>query len=216
MNCTAHFQDGKVEMWSNSQLPQAGRQLVSRVLGIPLENVTVHMVRAGGGFGRRCYNDFMAEAAWISKIVGAPVKLLWTREDDIQHDYYRSGGFQYLKAAIDPERKGSCLARSFHWLRRREHIRQVTAHSIPASFPRLLFRDYQVVSSALPLGFENRRFACTGIQQHGLGHSVFPGRPRARSRQRPADISHGIARHGARRAAPAAALLPGAGGGRGA
>jgi len=152
-NCTAHFQDGKVEMWSNSQLPQTGRQLVSRVLGIPLENVTVHMVRAGGGFGRRCYNDFMAEAAWISKVAGAPVKLLWTREDDIQHDYYRSGGFQYLKAAIEPN--GKIVGWRDHFIGYGEGNTFVGDGGFnPGQFPASFVPDYQVVSSVLPLGLK--------------------------------------------------------------
>jgi isoquinoline 1-oxidoreductase beta subunit len=152
-NCTAHYQDGKVEMWSNSQLPQTGRQLVSRVLGIPLENVTVHMVRAGGGFGRRCYNDFMAEAAWISKVAGAPVKLLWTREDDMQHDYYRSGGFQYLKAAIDPN--GKVVAWRDHFIGYGEGNTFVGDGAFnPSQFPASFIADYQVVSSVLPLGLK--------------------------------------------------------------
>lgn len=149
-NATAHFRDGKVEVWTTSQLPQAGRQLVARVLGIPVEAVTVHMVRAGGGFGRRCYNDTMAEAAWISKTVGAPVKLLWTREDDVRHDYYRPGGFQYLKAAIDAN--GKVAAWHDHFVTYGEGNTVIGEGRFDAGqFPAGLIRDYQVQQSVMPL-----------------------------------------------------------------
>ena len=100
-NCTAHFSDGKVVLWAPTQNPGPGARLVAATLGIPERNVTVNITRVGGGFGRRLRSDFMAEAAWISKRVGAPVKLIWNREDDIQHDFYRPAGFHFFKGGLD-------------------------------------------------------------------------------------------------------------------
>jgi isoquinoline 1-oxidoreductase subunit beta len=160
-NATAHYRDGKVEVWATSQLPQTGRQLVARVLGIPVNDVTVHMVRAGGGFGRRCYNDSMAEAAWISKTIGAPVKLLWTREADVQHDYYRPGGFQYLKAAID--QNGKLAAWHDHFISYGEGNSFIAEGGFDAGqFPAGLIRDYQVQSSVLPLALKTGALRAPG------------------------------------------------------
>jgi isoquinoline 1-oxidoreductase beta subunit len=152
-NCTAHFKDGKLEIWATSQIPQTGRTMVARLLGLPESDVTVHLVRGGGGFGRRAYNDLMLDAAWISKAAGAPVKLLWTREDDIQHDYYRCGGFQYLKGAVDKD--GKLVAWHDHFVAYGEG--NAFAHDggfNPNEFPARFVPNYRVQSSVMPLGLK--------------------------------------------------------------
>ena len=102
MNAMAQFKDGKMEVWVPSQLPANGQGQAARVLGLQATDITVHIMKVGGGFGRRLTNDYFVEAAYIAKqIPGTPVKLLWTREDDMRHDFYRPGGFHFLKAAVD-------------------------------------------------------------------------------------------------------------------
>jgi isoquinoline 1-oxidoreductase beta subunit len=102
-NCTAWFKptDGTIELWAPTQNPGAGQDLVASTLGIPKEKITLHITRSGGGFGRRLSADFVVEAAAIARKVNAPVKLTWSREDDIQHDHFRAGGFHFLRAGLD-------------------------------------------------------------------------------------------------------------------
>jgi isoquinoline 1-oxidoreductase beta subunit len=108
----AEFKDGKVTAWAPTQNPQAAQAIVSSELGIPKENVICHVTLLGGGFGRKSKPDYVAEAAVLSKKLGRPVKVVWTREDDIQFDYYNAVAAMYLKAAVDDKGKPTA------WLQR--------------------------------------------------------------------------------------------------
>ncbi|HET9160937.1 MAG TPA: molybdopterin cofactor-binding domain-containing protein [Caulobacteraceae bacterium] len=100
-NCTAVIKDGKAEIWVPTQNPQGGRALVARTLGIPEKDIVVHMTRAGGGFGRRGGPDPVIEAAVIANKMGVPVKLIWNREDDLRHDFYRPAGHHFMRGGVD-------------------------------------------------------------------------------------------------------------------
>jgi len=106
-NCTASFKDGKLEIWAPTQTPSNAIPGVAKLVGIAPEDVTLHQRRCGGGFGRRLENDYLREAAVISKQIGLPVKLQWTREDDFSHDYFRPAGFFDMKGAVDENGKAA-------------------------------------------------------------------------------------------------------------
>jgi isoquinoline 1-oxidoreductase beta subunit len=97
----AEFKDGRVVVHTATQDPQAVQETVAAALGIDKKNVECHVTLLGGGFGRKSKPDYVAEAALLSKAVGRPVKVVWSREDDIRFDYFHSVAAMYLKAAVD-------------------------------------------------------------------------------------------------------------------
>lgn len=97
----AEVSDGKAEIWCPTQNPQAVQEAVAAVLGIDKADVTCHVTLLGGGFGRKSKPDYAAEAAVLAKALGKPVKVVWTREDDIRFDYYHTSAAVYHKAAVD-------------------------------------------------------------------------------------------------------------------
>ena len=110
MNALAHYQpDGKVTLWLSTQGGDLARQEVAKVLGIPADNVTVHVQFNGGGFGRRITQDFASEAAMLSKTIGKPVKVIWTREDDTQLGPFRPMTFSAMRGALSADGKAVAL-----------------------------------------------------------------------------------------------------------
>jgi isoquinoline 1-oxidoreductase subunit beta len=96
----AVYRDGKVEAWAATQNPQGARDAIAQAVGLKKEDVTVHVTLLGGAFGRKSFPDFAVEAAVLSKKTGKPVKVVWSREDDIKFDVYHSVAAMYMKAAL--------------------------------------------------------------------------------------------------------------------
>jgi isoquinoline 1-oxidoreductase subunit beta len=154
-NCTARVQGDKVEIWAPTQNPEPGRQLVAQTLGVHPQNITIHFTRIGGGFGRRLMNDYMVEAAWISKVAGAPVKLVWDRPDDIQHDFYRPAGWHFLKGGLDAN--GRLIAWQQHFVSfgadgRFANSAGLAADTFPAGRVPNLSYGYSLIPFGIPTG----------------------------------------------------------------
>ncbi len=102
-NCTAHVRPDGCDVWAPTQNQTGAQQTAMRVTGLPREKVRIHTTFVGGGFGRRGEVDYVTEAVEVSKAVGAPVKVIWTREDDIRHDFYRPATYNLFRAALGPD-----------------------------------------------------------------------------------------------------------------
>ncbi len=151
-NCTAWYRDGQIEIWAPSQQCDRAIGVVAQVMGIPESSIKVNQTRVGGGFGRRLMNDYVAEVAVIARQVNAPVKLTWTREDDMTHDLYRVGGFHSFKGAVDAKGKLSA------W---QDHFISFTADGKtpvsggnfePDEFPGPLLTNYRLTQTLLNSG----------------------------------------------------------------
>jgi isoquinoline 1-oxidoreductase subunit beta len=163
MNCTAHVHDGECELYAPTQIPGAAAASVAEALGIPRERVKVHVTFIGGGFGRRLIQDYAVEAALISRDAGAPVQVVWTREDDMRHDFYRPAAYHNLQAGLDNQ--GKLLS----WRHRGsspsietfysgtgispQSAAQVDSLDFPALYIPNFRLEFAVAESGMPLGY---------------------------------------------------------------
>ena len=180
MNTTALWKDGTMEIWSPTQ-NGGGRQLTSNMLGIPADNILIHLERAGGGFGRRIQNDYLVEAAAIAKNVpGVPVKLVWSREDDMQHGMYRPAGWHYLEAGLDAN--GKLVAFKDHFVTFGQKGRNQQGQEVdqtvraagmgPQEFPARFVPNLSLGWSYMPLGVPTGFLRAPGSNALGF---VFQG-----------------------------------------
>jgi isoquinoline 1-oxidoreductase beta subunit len=164
MNCTAHVRAGAVDIWAPTQ-NQTGVQMVGGQLGgVPPENVAVHTTYLGGGFGRRFELDFIVEALETSKAAGAPVKVIWSREDDIQHAQYRPANYHQLRAGLDASGRAvawthrivapSIMARMFPQTVKNGLDGEAVEGGVelPYAVPNVHV-DYQLTDTGIPVGF---------------------------------------------------------------
>jgi len=148
-NALAWVHDGKCEVWAPVQDPQTVRAELAHFFGFELENITINVMLLGGAFGRKSKSDFVVEAVVLSQKVNAPVQVVWTREDDIQHSFYHAQNAQYLKGSLDKNGKVS------GWLHR------IAFPSITSSFKPM--SDY-AAGFELGMGFTNNPYEIENIQ----------------------------------------------------
>ena len=165
-NCTAVFKDGKLEMWVPTQNPGSGHNALTKALSIPKESITIHVTRIGGGFGRRLMTDYMIECGEIARrLNGTPVKVTWDREQDFQHDYYRSGGWHHLRGRVDEAGKISAWANHLVTFGMNTDEQPgmsagVGGGELPATFTPNYLLEHTVMPSNVPLGFWRAPGSC--------------------------------------------------------
>ena len=145
MNCTAHVREDQCEIWVPTQNQTGVLAMAEKITGFQRDRIQVHTTYLGGGFGRRAFTDYTEEALEISKATGKPIKLIWTREEDIKNDFYRPGNSCIIQGGID--RKGNLVAWS-----QRIAVQSVFAHFAPQMIKNGI--DPQAVEGAVDMEYE--------------------------------------------------------------
>jgi len=164
MNCTARYADGKLEIWAPTQNPGGLAEAVAKAMGISEDNkaerINVHVIRSGGAFGRRYYSDFAIEAALLARKSGRPVKVLWSREDDMRHGYFRPAGVHRIRAAVNEQGRISAWQHTLAGHSRASYLEredppwdsELDPYTFPAGFVPNLLLEHVFIPSRIPLG----------------------------------------------------------------
>lgn len=151
MNGTVEIANRKAEVWSPTQWPEHQRQSVAELLGIPVEDVTLHVTRCGGAFGRRAWDDSINEATLIAIRMKAPIKVVWSREDDLRHDFYRPAGVHVFRGGVDKD--GAISAWHDHFITFGEVGSPVYGGRLREwEFPARFVNNCRIDTSYIPLG----------------------------------------------------------------
>jgi len=172
-NCTAHVRADRCDVWAPTQAQTSSQNIAAKISGLDPSAVFIHTTFLGGGFGRRFEADFIGEAVEVSKATGAPVKVTWSREDDMQHDYYRMVSLARCTAGLDAEgwpvvwssrvSSPALMARFGPLKDNFDHRSVESLDNVPYSIPNILI-DFQLVNTPIPIGF----WRSVGASQNGF------------------------------------------------
>ena len=159
-NYIADVQADKADLWGPTQVPGSCRQRAAEITGLPPNKINVRMTRVGGGFGRRLMADYACEAVYLSKNIGKPIQVVWTREDDTQHDFYRPAGMFNIKAGLDENNKliawqlkATTTSRyTFSGSSSPAYQTEVFPDGFPAGFVKNFRMEYTAAASNVPRG----------------------------------------------------------------
>jgi isoquinoline 1-oxidoreductase beta subunit len=178
MNCTAHVRADRCDVWSGTQAQTSSQNTAAKITGLDPSAVFIHTTFLGGGFGRRFESDFIGEAVEASKAMNAPVKVTWSREDDMQHDYYRMVSHARCTAGLDAEGwpvvwsshvSSPALMARFGALKDDFDHRSVESlDDVPYTIPNILV-DFRLVNTPIPIGF----WRSVGASQNGFFLECF-------------------------------------------
>jgi isoquinoline 1-oxidoreductase subunit beta len=175
MNCTAHVTDDGCTIWGPLQGPELAKLTLSGIFKLPPEKVTINRTLLGGGFGRRLLVDFVVQAAVVSRAVGKPVKVVWSREEDMQHDVYRPATLNRITAALDKSGKPQAIAHRVvsPSILQFVYAPAVTEDNDPSCLEGLMETHYQIPSQRVDFKLLKVGLPTSVLRTTGYGPNIF-------------------------------------------